>query len=444
MKYSELPHDNASEKGIFSIIFQFPDKFPEIVDELTASDFYVPAHQQIWQAMTELFTEGKDIDFPNLRIYLQKAEIDPRPSLEAAAMALDEEVRDAHLPEFIKQIKNKSLLRQIVKASQSHAYTGQLEGTDALELLNTAEKDLLAILDKTKDTQPVDATGIVEQVQADIDAGMKNGWQGFDTGFKLLDKNTGGFIPSQIWILGAYTGYGKTFHILQMLLNVLRQGGRVILFSTEMDRKLNMIRLLGNIAGLGTIQIMRNQLSDEEKVNLEKAKKELSSFSDRLIIYDNINTVEGIRMKTKKFLLNGGVNVVAIDYIQQIRDKGEIYERMAKVATDLQQMALELKVTLLIGSQVPNDAVGGKNKESIDFKGAGEIAAIADVALSITKEKGKDISDRLVMMRKIRHGVPGKIHTRLEFPSGRVVDVGTQGAEEGESASIRSQLEAQE
>ena len=111
LKYQDLPHDDVSEKGIFSIIFQFPDKFLDISDNLIASDFYVPAHQQIWQAMTSLFTEGKDIDFPNLRIYLTKAELDPRPSLEAAATALNEDVRDSHLLEFVKQVKNKSLLR---------------------------------------------------------------------------------------------------------------------------------------------------------------------------------------------------------------------------------------------------------------------------------------------------------------------------------------------
>lgn len=438
MKYDELPHDDAIERGIFAILLFLPDKFQTIVDELTPSDFYVPAHQQIWQAMVELFRDGKEIDFPNLRLHLQRSDVDPQPALTTLSEALSEEVRDFHLVEFVKEVKNKSLLRQIIRASKSHAYTAQLQNAIATELLTTIEKDMVTIMDKTSEGQPVDATGIVNAVIEDIDKGLKDGWQGFNSGFSLLDKNTGGLIPSQVWIVGAYTGVGKTFHILQILLNVLRQGGRVILFSTEMDRKLNMLRLIGNIAGLGAVQMMRNQLLDEEVERMKRAQEELSSFGDRLIIYDNVFTIEEIRMKTKKHSLSGGVNVVAVDYIQNLKGEGSIYERMSEAATELYRMAQELKPTLIIGSQVSQDAAGYKSKEAIEFKGAGEIAAVADVALWIKKD-GTSLSDREVLMRKIRHGVPGKVHTRLEFPSGRVVDVDSLGTKEVDD-DIKNQL----
>jgi replicative DNA helicase len=306
--------------------------------------------------------------------------------------------------------------------AELQAYGASLEGADAGKVLEDLEKELLEIADSTKDKECIDVEGIILDVNKEIQKAKDRGWLGFKTGFSKLDERTGGFIPTQSWIIGAYTGIGKTFFILQLLLNALKEGAKVVLFSTEMDRKMNMIRLIGNIAGLGTINMMRGNLLPNEEEEMRKAQKELLVFKDKLTIYDNVYTLPEIRLKAKKLKLTKGLDIVAVDFIQNLRGHESIYERMSEAAIGLQQIAQELDVTLLIGSQVSQAAAGWQSKEAIEFKGAGEIAAIADVAIWMTKVEG-DEELRKVIIRKIRHGARKKFDVRLEFPSGRITDV---------------------
>jgi len=222
-------------------------------------------------------------------------------------------------------------------------------------------------------------------------------------------------------VVGAYTGSGKTFLILQFLLNTLRDGAKVILFSTEMDRKMNMLRLIGNIAGLGTIEMMRGKLLENEEEDFRKAQQELRSYKDKLTIYDNVYNLSDIRLKAKKIKLTKGLDIIAVDFIQNLRGAESIYERMAEAAVGLQQIAQELNVTVLIGSQVSQASAGWQSKEAIEYKGAGEIAAVADVGMWMAPDTA-DQSLRKIIIRKMRHGERIKFDVKLQFPSGRIVD----------------------
>jgi replicative DNA helicase len=417
------PKDLESEQAVLRILMVSPEKIVEVVDLLTASDFYSTANQNIWMAIKTVFQEGEHIDVVSVSSQIKKQGIDVPLTIETLRSLYTEElgINDNNLTHFIEEIKNKSLLRQILSTTKNYSQVVQEEGIKALEVLETIEKDILQIADRKIDLKSHDVNGIIDNLNTDIIKDKERGWQGFDTGFPMLDKNTGGLLPTMVWIVGAYTGFGKTFFMLQILLNILKQGAKVILFSTEMDRKVNMLRLIGNLANLGTIRIMKDMLSADEKERVIKAQEELRIYKDNLLIYDNVYTASEMRLKIKKMKVSGGVNVVIIDYIQNMRGEGSgIYEKMSQVAIDLYRIAQELEVTLIIGSQVSQAAAGWQSKESIDFKGAGEIAAIADVGIWISKTPTDDI--REIAIRKIRHGAPGVFKVKFSFPSGRISD----------------------
>lgn len=424
MQYQDVPRDDEAEKAILSIILSNPDRLIEVIDLLSPLDFWIISHQQIWTAIIEVFRAGHDLDIVSIRNQLKKSEVDVQPALTALSEAFNSEALDTNLFNFIKQVQNKSRLRKIIQTISNHSTAAYLENADASKVLNGIEKDILKISDTLIESKPINAEGIIHEVNADLAQSQERGWQGYQTGFVKLDSLTGGLIPTQSWIIGAYTGIGKSFFILQILLNVLRQGGKVVLFSTEMDRKINMLRLIGNIAEVGTINLMRGSLTEGEKIRVEKAKQELSSFKDNLIIYDNVYDLAELRLKSKKIKITNGLNIIAVDFIQNLRGKESLYERMSEAAVGLQQLAQELGVTMIIGSQVSQAAAGSYNKEAIEFKGAGEIAAIADVALWLSKPKNNsDESLRQVMIRKVRHGAPGWFEVKLTFPAGKVVDM---------------------
>lgn len=430
----ELPNDLSAEKAIFSVLLNNPERFIEVADLLVMTDFYNDNHQKLWEAMTILFREGQDIDMVTMRSQLRKQEVAVAPLLEALANCYDEEASENNLLLFIKEVKNKSMLRQIIRLSKLVTYNAQLENAVSSDLLKDLEADLLTIAEKMGEQKPIDAFGIVEEIKQEI---IKNKDQkGFDTGFFELDELTGGLMPTHAWIVGAYTGIGKTFFILQLLLNVLKKGGKVALFSTEMDRKMNMLRMIGNLAGLGTISMIKGNLVPEDAEAMRIAQEKMASYQKDLFIFDNAYTVGDIRLKAKKLKVKYGLDVIAVDFIQNLRGGESIYERMAEAAVQLQQLAQEVEVTMIIGSQIPQDAANRKGGESIDYKGAGEIAAIADVGLWIVRRPDPlDVNNkggRTVKIRKSRHGVPGEVKLDLEFPSGRFVDGKVETKGEGD------------
>ena len=419
-----MPNNILSEKAIISFLLIYPDKFIELGDCLIPSDFYSLPHQDIWKAMSVLYKSGQDLDIVSIKTELIKQSINPKPSLKALSDCLSEgQSFDGNYMGWAKEVKNKSMLRQIIKVISVHSDRCRLDDADALSTLTSIEKEVVNISDNITEEHPTDAEGIIDEVNADIARGEETGWKGFETNFPTLDEQTGGLIPKQVWIVGAYTGVGKTFFCLQMLLNALKGGAKVMLVSTEMDRKMNMLRLIGNLAGLGTIKMLKGKYTEEEKSKMLLAQKKLSTYKNSLNIYDNVYTTEEIRLKAKKIKLRDGLDILFVDFIQNLRGSENIYERMSNAAIDLQKIAQELDITLIIASQVTQSSAGWKKgSASIDYKGAGEIAAIADVGLWINKVDDSD-DLRTVMIRKVRHGIPKKFSVRVNFPSGRITDI---------------------
>lgn len=427
-----LPYNTDAERAIFSIILLSPERFIEIADDLKAEDFYSLRNQEIWQAMSNLYERGIEFDIVSIKTELKKQDLDYQTALVELSQCYENPVLGGNLESFVKEVKNKSLLRQTIQMIEKHKQDAQFDEANALSVLTAVEKDIVELSEKVKDNRPADVKGILTEIKNDMLRGEASKWRGFDTGFKWLDKHTGGLISTHVWIVGSYTGIGKTFFLLQMILNILEQGAKVILFSTEMDRKMVMLRMVGNLAGLGTINMLKNRLDEEEKKRMEKAKKSLQSQKGSLIIYDNVYDVDEIRLKAKKQKIEYGLDVVVVDFIQNLRGEPDIYNRMSNAAIALQNIAQELKATMIIASQITQASAGWVSKEAIEYKGAGEIAAIADVGLWLQRVK-TDITARRVILRKVRHGIPGKFLVRITFPSGRIVDMGEEELDKGET-----------
>ncbi len=428
-KLLDMPKEIEAERAIFSIVLTESELINEVIDILKPSDFYSLAGQQIWRAILSVYEKGLDLDIVTLEDELQRSNASPQQAFQELRDCYENPVSSYNLSNFVLKVRNASLLRQIISLSIRSEQQAKLLDVKATDVLMGIEKETIALSEQVANVRATDAEGIIEEVERDLEAIALGGSYGFSTGFSLLDKRTGGFLPSQIWVLGANTGIGKSFVILQLALNVLKQKGKVMLFSTEMDRKLNMMRLIGNLAGVGTIRLVKGLLDEDEKLAVKEAVAELKSYRDDLVIYDSIYSVEEMRLKIKKQQLEKKVDLVIVDFLQNLTGPENIYERMSNAAIALQKIAQEQKITILLVSQVSQAAAGWQSKEAIEYKGAGEIAMIADVGLWMMKDK--DIKDqRVIYLRKVRHGQTGCFNVKLSFPSGRVLEVGGEPVED--------------
>lgn len=419
-----IPRDIDIERAIFYAILNEPEEFIRISDKLEPKDFYDLAHQDLCKAMLNLCKAGQEIDIVSVKAELKNSEIDPKPAIQALAAAYDSASFIGNVDHFIKEIKNKSVLREIIYFTTQHAQKARLNNAQAEKLLGSLEQRVVDVSDSVKGDKPVNPDGILNELQEQLRLDKEHGWRGYSTGIDPLDERTGGFLPTHCWIIGAYTGTGKTFLALQFILTILKQKGKVLLISTEMDRKMNMVRFLANISGVGSMQILKgmSDLEDHKRQDVKKAGELLRGYGSSLTIYDDVRSVEAIRLKAKKMKLQTGLNVIVVDFIQNLEGEGtSLYEQMSKIAVNLQKLGQELGVTMIMTSQVSQAAAGWSKKEAIEYKGAGEIAAIADVGLWIRKHKDqKSIDYRTVSTRKVRHGFPITFDIKFDWPSGSI------------------------
>lgn len=199
--------------------------------------------------------------------------------------------------------------------------------------------------------------------------------------------------------------------------------GRMAVFSTEMTEEQNIARILANRTGFNANVILSGNLLDQHLPRVEAEKGWLAGKDLR--IYTKTRSIEDISAQCRKLKHGGGVDVVWVDFIQNVhRENGkqDQYAMMSQIAKDLQALAHDCRCTIICLSQLPNHA-GREDTGILEFKGAGEIAAACDVGVLMKRAK-EDNTKILFDIRKNRHGKCGKI--LLQYVDGwtRIDEIG--------------------
>lgn len=224
---------------------------------------------------------------------------------------------------------------------------------------------------------------------------------GVSSGYDKLDDVIDGLRPEHLWIVGGYTNVGKTFAALNIAVNLIRQGKRVVIYSLEMARLDVLSRLLGILTNQNGTAILKAYKHDTQAV--EKAF-ELLVKSD-LVIHTLKNDLTDIWRSMKTENEKKPVDLFVIDFLQivTVKDSKTEYETVTTAVLRLQQVAKLLKCPIMALSQISNDGARNQEQEVMTFKGSGAIAAAADLAIEIQRYKGESKED---YFRKIKAGEP--------------------------------------
>lgn len=162
--------------------------------------------------------------------------------------------------------------------------------------------------------------------------------------------------------------------------------------------------------------------------NILKAQEKLHSYSKSLFLFDDCYTYEQVYLQCKKLKYLYGLNMIIVDFVQNMRGAGSLYERMSLLAINLQEMAKKLEITVILLSQISNESQKGNQDQVISYKGAGELAAAADVGLWISKiPAGRDQNDVITYkentirceIKKCRDGVSARyIDLSIDYKNG--------------------------
>lgn len=375
-----------AERAVLGTLILEPDKLTEI--DIKPEDFFLAKHKDLFKAILSLYHEKGGLDLVTL------SETHPELLHESTEACLGV-VSTANIKFHADIVKSRAKKRFF-----SEELTKLLNQTEEDGFLGLTEKTLLSFQDYDNSKLKVSLPALCIQI-ADQTLDFQGKDYGIQTGFSSLNNAIVGLCPRQLILLGAYTSYGKSSLLAQIISDICQKGAKVVVFSVEDSRQDKLTKIISTEANIPVRMMLRGQCDYKEVL---KASEKVMKYD--LEIYDDCYELEQIELKIKKHVLKGGVDVVCIDFVQNIIVKAEsIYDRMSTVAIALQRMAKKYNCCVLALSQVSSEEKG-----KIALRGAQELASAADIILWIDRNAEKQERNFNLLIRKNRQfGVTGRV-----------------------------------
>ncbi len=379
------PHSIEAEQSVLGAIIIDPEAVVAASDIISAQDFYSEAHRKIYGACLDCMQLEGTIDLVLLVERLRhNGELDSVGGGQYLANIVASTPTAANVKYHSKIIKEKSTLRKMMAHSMD-VYWDARNGESSEAIMKKMEAGTLDILEAESEKKSPDITSILDSVNRQWKLEMSGEANNYIETDNKLHSAIPRYARGHLWVVGGYTSTGKSTFMNQLICDIGKKGGKSMVFSTEDSRETKVIKMLSNLADIDQRRLLTADISSKEMSNLMELQTVLKIWD--VAVYDDIDTVEKIRLKVKKAKMSGKVDVVFLDYAQNLSYVGSLYEGMSHAAKSLFKMAGELDVTVVVLSQVSNESMK-TDSDIIGLKGAGELAAAADIVLWLKREKG--------------------------------------------------------
>ncbi len=388
-----LPQSLEAEQALLGCLLIDKECSSTIFGEIDRDDFYSEANAIIFDSMKELYLKSNPIDYVTLSdVILSNNLVDKTGGLEYISSLTSVLPSAANFKNYVSIVKTKSVLRKLIQAGQNIVNTG-FESQDLTEAIATAEKSVFD-LSKEQDISSLTAIGItLNEVIARMDQIYRDpeSLQGLKTGFHKLDEMTNGLQKSDLILIAARPGVGKTSFGMNIVSNVALNGGRVAVFNLEMPKIQLAQRVLCNAANVSMKKAKNGKLSKEEWDAIIQAKKKLAET--KIYIDDSsLNTPVEILSKCRRLQREQGLDLILIDYLQlmQSSKKGRDVNRQQEVSEfsrSLKILARELDVPVIVLSQLSRATETRADHRPIlsDLRESGAIEQDADIVMFLYK-----------------------------------------------------------
>ncbi|OIV43917.1 replicative DNA helicase [Flavobacterium johnsoniae] len=362
----------------------------DVIDILQPDAFYKDAHKHIFEAILQLFTETQPIDLLTVSTQLKK-----NGKLELAGgdfylIQLTQKIASsAHIEFHSRIILQKFIQRSLIRISSEIIEESYDETTDVFDLLDKAESKLYEVTQGNIKRSSETAQSLVLQAKKRIEeiAG-KEGLSGIATGFEKLDQLTSGWQPSDLIIIAARPGMGKTAFVLSMARNVAIQFGHAVaVFSLEMASVQLITRLISSETGLSSEKLRTGKLEKHEWEQLSTKVKDLEKAP--LFIDDTPSlSIFDLRAKCRRLASQHGIKLIIIDSLQLMtaggngKGGGNREQEISTISRNLKALAKELNVPVIALSQLSRAVeTRGSSKRPLlsDLRESGAIEQDADI-----------------------------------------------------------------
>ena len=361
----------------------------EVIDILSADAFYKDAHKHIFEAIFKLFENSEPVDLLTVSSQLKK---DAKLDLVGGdfyLISLTQRVSSsAHIEFHARIILQKFIQRSLIKISNEIIEEAYDETKDVFDLLDNAEAKLYEVTQGNVKKSTETAQSLVIQAKKKIEEiSNKEGLSGIPSGFTKLDKLTSGWQPSDLVIVAARPGMGKTALTLTMARNIaVNSNIPVAFFSLEMSSVQLITRLISSETGLSSEKLRTGKLEKHEWEQLNVKVKTLEKAP--LFIDDTPSlSIFDLRAKARRLASQYGIKMIVIDYLQLMtaggsQKGGNREQEISTISRNLKALAKELSVPVIALSQLSRavETRGGSKRPLLsDLRESGAIEQDADI-----------------------------------------------------------------
>ncbi len=417
----KLPFSLIAEQSLLGAVLVDPDALNDIADIVSTSDFYLTEHRQIFTAMHELFLINKEIDLVTLIDMLVTKGIYTKSGGEDYIRTLCEAVPNAlNIKDYANIVKQKSLLRQLIETCGEITDTAYSEEGSADEIINYAESRIFDIA-QGRDTKSFrHIREVIGEVYKNLHLMATEGEsaQGTKTGFSGLDNVLAGMGNSDLILIGARPGMGKTSFALNIGTNVaLKTGKTVCMFSLEMSAEQLVTRVISSEAMVDSYALRTGKLEPKQWEDIAAATTKLAGCD---ILIDDTSGITVTGMKAKLRRINN-LGLVIVDYLQLMQSDRRADNRVQEVgdiSRALKIMAKELNVPVICCAQLSRGPESRTDKRPMlsGLRDSGAIEQGADTVIFLYRSEYYDADNNQdegniaeVIIAKNRHGSTGNV-----------------------------------
>ena len=417
-----LPHSVEAEQSVIGSMIMDREAILTASEIISGEDFYQHQYGIVFLAMKELYDEGKPVDLITLQDRLKEKDVPPEiSSLEFVRDLLANVPTSANVKYYAEIVKEKSMLRKLIKVNEEIANTCYLGKERVEDIMEDTEKKIFDLVQRRGGGDFVPIKQVVLNALDKIEAASKTKGSvtGIPTGFIDLDYKTSGFQPSDLILIAARPSMGKTAFVLNVAQHMaFKVNKTVAVFSLEMSKEQLVNRLLSLESRVDSQSIRTGNLTDDDWGKLIEGAGIIGKSN--LIIDDMPGiSIADLRSKCRKYKMEMDLGIIIIDYLQLMTGSKKSESRqqeISEISRSFKEIARELNVPVVALSQLSRAVESRPDKRPMlsDLRESGAIEQDADVVMFIYRDDyyNKDTDKKNIaeiIIAKQRNGPIGTV-----------------------------------
>ena len=417
------PHSEEAERSVLGSMLMDRDAIVEAEDILTKEDFYQRQYGIVFEAMVELYREGKAVDLITLQNKLKEKEVpEELMSLDFFRDLVEVVPTAANIGQYAKIVHDKATLRALIKVTENIGNECYLGKEDTEAILEKTEKDIFGLLqnrNRMSDFVPIQQI-VLNSLSAIEEASKTKGRvTGVATGFTELDYKLTGLHPAELILVAARPAMGKTAFVLNIAqYAAFKDNHAVAMFSLEMSKEQLVTRMMAMEAMVDSQSI---RTGDLQETDWEKIMESAGTIGRSPLIIDDTPgiTIAELRSKCRRYKQTHGLDLIIIDYLQLMsggKRSESRQQEISEISRSLKALAREMNAPVIALSQLSRRVEERKPAKPMlsDLRESGSIEQDADVVMFIYRDEyynedseKKGIAE--IIVDKQRNGSTGSV-----------------------------------